>query len=71
MIAEHLKRTVRSAGRSVNNRKVDAEIVWLGDNASEDMLRWDYGKFKYAGRKGSEYEQRDEFGKIHNPLWYH
>lgn len=71
MIAEHLKRTVRAAGRPVNTSTVDAEIVWLGDNADEGMLKWGYGQIKHAGRKGSEYEQRDEFGKIHNPLWYH
>jgi hypothetical protein len=70
-IAAHLKRTVRNAGRPVNDRTVDAEIVWLGDDADTDMLLWGYGQIKYAGRKGSEYEKHDDDGHTHNPFWYH
>lgn len=70
-IADHIKRTARNAGRPVNPRTVDAEIVWLGDSADENMLGWDYGRLKYAGRQGSEYEVLDDRGRRHNPFWYH
>ena len=70
-IAEHLKKELRFARVPVNDRTVDAEIVWLGDNADEDMLGWSYGKIKYAGRRNSEYEVADNYGRTHNPFWYH
>jgi hypothetical protein len=70
MIAEHLKKTVRAEGKNVNDRTVEDEIVWL-DNGTEAMTGWSYGKIKYAGRKGSEYERVDSVGKTHNPFWYH
>ncbi len=70
MIAEHLKKTVRAEGKNVNDRTVENEIVWL-DNGTDQMTTWSYGKIKYAGRKGSEYERVDTDGRIHNPFWYH
>lgn len=70
MVAEHLKRTVRAAGKHVNEQTVDEQMIWL-DTGSPDMLRWDYGHIKYAGRKGSEYERFDDRNITHNPFWYH
>lgn len=69
-IAEHIKKTVRHTGR-LDERTVDAEIVWLGDDADNSMADWSYGQIKYAGRKGSEYDRFDDTGRRHNPFWYH
>lgn len=70
MIAEHLKRTVRAEGKDVNSNTVDTQIMWL-DEPTEGMAKWSYGQFKYAGRKGSEYDRFDDNGVRHNPFWYH
>jgi hypothetical protein len=70
MIATHLKTTLRAEGKNVNDRTVEAEIVYLGDNADTQILKWDYGRIKHAGRRGSEYEVEVD-GATHNPFWYH
>jgi hypothetical protein len=69
MIEARFKDKVRDAGRRVNQQTVKAQIGYL--SPERDMLTWDYGRFKYAGRKGSEYEVVDEEGITHNPFWYH
>lgn len=69
MIAMHLGNTVAAAGRYPNWRTIEEQNEYL-DQPREEMTRWDYGQFKYAGRRGSEYERVDN-GRTHNPFWYH
>jgi hypothetical protein len=69
LVADHLIRTIESAGKEVNLRTVNEEMPAL--DFEEGMLRWSYGKIKYEGRKGSDYEYTGEDGRVHNPLWYH
>lgn len=61
---------LREHGRQVNLRTVNAQLPFFGDNADEEMLRWDIGGIKHAGRQGSEYEVVVD-GVTHNPFWYH
>jgi hypothetical protein len=68
-IAAHLKRTIRAAGKHVNEATVDREIQYL-DPPEQQMMGWDYGRIKHAGRRHSEYETFVD-GKVHNPFWYH
>jgi hypothetical protein len=70
MIRTRFVTEVRDAGKDVNEGTVDSEFVWL-DNGTGEMTTWSYSKFKYAGRKGSEYERIDAESRIHNPFWYH
>lgn len=69
MIALHLGNTVAAEGRYPNWRTIEEENEYL-DQPLEEMTRWGYGQFKYAGRRGSEYEREDN-GRTHNPFWYH
>lgn len=62
---------LREHGKQVNMRTVNAQLPFFGDMADEEMLRWDIGEIKHAGRKGSEYETVDAGGVTHNPFWYH
>jgi hypothetical protein len=69
LVRQHLTKTIRDAGRTVNMRTVSKEGSYL--IATEDMLRWDFGRIRYEGREGSDYEVVDSDGVRHNPLWYH
>lgn len=62
---------LREHGKQVNMKTVNAQLPFFGDMADEEMLRWDIGEIKHAGRKGSEYETVDAGGVHHNPFWYH
>lgn len=69
-VAQHLKYVIRAEGRHVNERTVDRNVVYIPDDERVDVLDWDYGKVKYAGRKGSDYEIFVD-GAKRNPFWYH
>lgn len=69
MVRNHFARTMREANRPVNPITITKEFEYL-DEPSEEMLGWEYGEFKYAGRTGSEYEVFVD-GQKHNPFWYH
>lgn len=70
MVAQHIKRTLRTSGTFVNENTVDEESVY-NDDASDDMLTWDSSQIRYAARRGSEYERLDSSGRKHNPFFYH
>lgn len=69
LVAEHIIRTLRDANREVNMTTVNREMPAMDFN--EEQLTWDYGRIKYEGREGSDYEYVGSDGKRHNPLWYH
>lgn len=69
MIQDRFISKMRASGRPVNMRTVEQEELWLVP--TEDMLTWQAQDFRYAGRKGSEYEREDDDGTKHNPFWYH
>lgn len=69
LVRNHINQTLRDAGKHVNPVTVQNEGPYLV--VSEDMLKWDYGRIKYEGREGSDYEMVDSSGRRHNPLWYH
>jgi hypothetical protein len=70
LVAAHLKRTIRAEGRQLNPQHVDENVVYASQTDLGMALQWDYPDFKYAGRKGSEYELSVN-GKTVNPFWYH
>lgn len=72
MIALHLGNTVQAAQKQPNWNTIDEEIDWLDEpDTTQDKTQWSYGQFKYAARKGSEYDRYDSSGKRHNPFFYH
>lgn len=70
MIALHIGNTVLAENKPVSWKTLEDENEYLID-PREEMMQWDYGRIKYAGRKGSEYEVISDDGKTHNPFWYH
>lgn len=70
-IAHYFSQKLRDNGKDVNLNTVNAQLPFMGDQADQQMLSWDVGEIKHAGRKGSEYEIVDERGVTHNPFWYH
>lgn len=75
MIEQHLKSVLQDAPLSpvhpYNPRAIEKNIGYFDDNDfTGDMLTWDYGKVKYAGRSNSEYETVID-GATRNPFWYH
>jgi hypothetical protein len=69
LVRNHINQTLRDAGKHVNVATVRSEGAYLVP--TEGMLKWDYGRIKYEGRQGSDYEVVDSTGQRHNPLWYH
>lgn len=71
MIAAHVIKTVRDAGKVVDARRVDHYSPYMSDDDKLDMGNrpWDYAKIKaYAGDKRNEIVIDD---RVVNPLWYH
>jgi hypothetical protein len=69
MVQLHLRTKIVDAGRDFNQQTSDEEIAFLDPETG--MLRWDYGRISYEGRRGSEYEVVGPDGQTHNPFWYH
>lgn len=70
LVQAHLQRTLNAEGRPFNQQESDKQIVYMQTDDGHDALTWDYGRIRYAGRAGSEYEVVED-GVRHNPFWYH
>lgn len=70
-IAQYIITTMAGRENPINPQTVYDQNPYLGDNAEQEMLHWNAGEIKHAGRSHSEYEVVDNDGVIHNPFWYH
>ena len=69
LVAKHIRDTIIDAGVNFNTVTSEEQMEYL--EPEEQMLDWDYGRIKHAGRTNSEYETVGADGKRHNPFWYH